>query len=151
MSESENSRIELESGATAWHPIMLGSTDVGRGTNIGSMSHIGNNVKIGKDCRIQGSVYIADGCSIGSNVFIGPGATITNDRYPPSGGQWSPVIVEDDVIIGANATIICGVTIGEYALIGAGAVIVKDVPPFSLVVGNPGRIIGKVDKNGNKE
>ena len=69
MSESENSRIELESGATAWHPIMLGSTDVGRGTNIGSMSHIGNNVKIGKDCRIQGSVYIADGCSIGSNVF----------------------------------------------------------------------------------
>ena len=53
--------------------------------------------------------------------------------------------------IGANATIICGVTIGEYALIGAGAVIVKDVPPFSLVVGNPGRIIGKVDKNGNRE
>ena len=82
---------------------------IGQGTNIGALSHIGSNVTIGRDCRIQGSVYIADGCLIGNEVFIGPNATLTNDRHPPSGGNWAPVIVQDNVVIGANATIVAGV------------------------------------------
>lgn len=97
--------VELPSGATAWLPCIVASQNVGDGTNIGALSHIGRDVTIGEQCRIQGSVYVADKCVIGSNVFIGPNATLTNDRHPPSGGRWKPVIVEDEVVIGANATI----------------------------------------------
>ena len=77
--------------------------------------HIGSNVTIGKDCRIQGSVYIADGCTIGDEVFIGPNATLTNDRYPPSGGKWKPVIVQNKVVIGANSTIVAGAVLMQSA------------------------------------
>ena len=76
---------------------------------------------------------------------------IPRSEFPQRGSEYYlKTIVKKSVSIGANVTIVCGITIGEYALIGAGAVVTKDVPPFSLVVGNPGKIIGKVDKNGNR-
>ena len=103
MSDSKNQKILLQNNATAWEPCLILSDSIGSGTNIGALSHIGSSVIIGKDCKIQGSVYIADGCTIGDEVFIGPNATLTNDRYPPSGGKWKPVIVQNKVVIGASA------------------------------------------------
>ena len=101
------------------------------------------------------SIY--EGVELEDYVFCGPSIVFTNIKIPrsefPQRGSkfYSKTIVKKSASIGANATILCGVTIGEYALIGAGSVVTKDVPPFSLVVGNPGKVIGKVDKNGNKQ
>ena len=100
MNDLNGQKVELKNGATAWQPCMIASDSIGTGTNIGALSHIGRDVEIGNNCRIQGSVYIADGCKVGNEVFIGPSATLTNDRHPPSGGNWSPVVVEDKVVIG---------------------------------------------------
>jgi acetyltransferase-like isoleucine patch superfamily enzyme len=139
MNDLSGHRIELIGGATAWWPCLVGSDSIGNGTNIGALSHIGKDVKVGINCRIQGSVYIADGCSIGNEVFIGPGAVLTNDRHPPSKGIWSPVIVEDKVVIGANATIVAGVKLHTGCVIAAGAVVITDIPPQQVWGGNPAK------------
>tara|TARA_B110001452_G_scaffold252548_1_gene242508 strand:+ start:1563 stop:2030 length:468 start_codon:yes stop_codon:yes gene_type:complete len=139
MNDLSGRKIELASGATAWWPCLLGSDCIGEGTNIGALSHIGKNVTIGINCRIQGSVYIADGCIVGDNVFIGPGAVITNDRHPPSKGVWAPVNVDNDVVIGANATIVAGVNLHTGCVIAAGAVVTTDIPPQQVWGGNPAK------------
>ena len=120
---------------------MIASESIGSGTNIGALSHIGRDVTIGETCKIQGSVYIADGCIIGNEVFIGPNATLTNDRHPPSGGKWSPVVVEDKVVIGANATIVAGVRLCEGCVIGAGSVVTEEVPSEQVWAGNPAKFL----------
>lgn len=139
MSELKGRKIELPSGATAWWPCFVASDDIGKGTNIGALSHIGRDVKIGYSCRIQGSVYVADGCVIGNEVFIGPNATLTNDRYPPSEGKWKPVIVEDNVVIGANSTIVAGVRLETGCVIAAGAVVTSDIPSNQVWGGIPAK------------
>ena len=141
MSDLNGQKVELPSGATAWQPCMIASESIGTGTNIGALSHIGRNVTIGEKCKIQGSVYIADDCTIGNEVFIGPNATITNDRHPPSGGKWSPVVVEDKVVIGANATIVAGVRLYSSCIIAAGSVVTKDVPSEEVWAGNPAKFL----------
>ncbi|MBS83869.1 MAG: hypothetical protein CMA90_01770 [Euryarchaeota archaeon] len=120
---------------------MIASDSIGPGTNIGALSHIGRNVTIGERCKIQGSVYIADECVIGDEVFIGPNATLTNDRYPPSGGNWSPVVVEDKVVIGANTTVVAGVRLNTGCVIAAGSVVTKDVPREEVWAGNPAKFL----------
>ena len=125
MSDLNGQKVGLPNGATAWQPCMIASDSIGSGTNIGALSHIGRNVTIGARCKIQGSVYIADECVIGDEVFIGPNATLTNDRYPPSGGKWSPVVVEDKVVIGANAAIVAGVRLYSGCIIAAGSVVTR--------------------------
>ena len=97
--------------------------------------------------KVQNFVSVYRGVTIEDNAFIGPHATFTNDLYPRSFNKdWEivPTVVKKGASIGANATIVCGVTIGEYAMVGAGAVVTKDVPPFGLVVGNPARLKGFV-------
>ena len=141
MSDSKNRRVTLQNNATAWEPCMISTDSVGSGTNIGALSHIGSDVTIGRDCRIQGSVYIANGCKIGNEVFIGPNATLTNDRYPPSGGKWKPVVVHDKVVIGANATIIAGVVLNAECMVGAGSVVTSDVPTREVWAGNPAKFM----------
>ena len=141
MSDLNNQKVELPNNATAWQPCMVAAESIGQGTNIGALSHIGSKVRIGKDCRIQGSVYIADGCLIGNEVFIGPNATLTNDRHPPSGGNWAPVIVQDKVVIGANATIVAGVILNAGCIIGAGSVVTTDIPQNEVWAGNPARFL----------
>ena len=141
MSELNGRKVDLPNGATAWWPCIVATEQIGKGTNIGALAHIGRDVKIGQLCRIQGSVYVADGCSIGNNVFIGPNATLTNDRHPPSGGKWKPVIVEDDVVIGANSTIVAGVKLQTGCVIAAGAVVTTDIPPHQVWGGIPAKLI----------
>ncbi len=141
MSDLSGRKVELPHGAIAWQPCMIASESIGSGTNIGALSHIGRDVTIGETCKIQGSVYIADGCIIGNEVFIGPNATLTNDRHPPSEGKWSPVVVEDKVVIGANATIVAGVRLCEGCVIGAGSVVTEEVPSEQVWAGNPAKFL----------
>ena len=141
-----------------WHfsHIQSGAV-IGDKCSLGQNVNIGNNVKIGNYVKIQNNVSVYEGVELEDYVFCGPSVVFTNvkiprSEFPQRGSEYySKTIVKKSASIGANATVICGVTIGEYALIGAGAVVTKDIPPFSLVVGNPGKIIGEVDKNGNKK
>ena len=124
---------------TGWHYNNIYETaEIGDGTKIGSYVEVGEKVKIGKNCIISSYVFIPEGVEIGNNVFLGPHCCFANDKKPPSPKDlWSKTIVEDDVSIGMNATILPGITIGQGAIIGAGAVVVKDVEPNTTVVGNP--------------
>ena len=123
-----------------WHFAYVGdNTIIGDNVMIGSLAHIDYAVIIGNNTRIEGSVYIPPLTVIGNNVFIAPGATFTNDPYPMS-PKMIGVTVEDGAIIAARAVIKPGVTIGKNAVVGMGAVVTKDVPPETVVIGNPARI-----------
>ena len=120
---------------------------------------IGDEVEIGDNTNIQEFVFIPNGVTIGDNVFIGPHVCFTNDKYPPSKGKyWAKTLVEDDVVIGANATILPGVILKKGCKVGAGSVVTKDVQEGQVVVGNPARPlmvnmyvqIGLVDIDFNK-
>jgi acetyltransferase-like isoleucine patch superfamily enzyme len=115
--------------------------------------YIDHGVVIGNRCKIQNSVSVYNGVEIGDDVFVGPNVAFTNDRVPRAfNTSWktTPTHVGNGASLGANSTIICGVNVGEYAMIAAGSVVTKDVPPFALVMGNPARVVGIVDKAGNR-
>lgn len=130
-----------------WHPELsnIQSCMIGDYCIIHSHVWIGNGVIIGDHCRVQAFSFIPSGVILGHNVFIGPRVTFTNDKYPPasSSDEWEQTIVHDNVSICAGAVILPGVTIGEGARIGAGAVVTKDVAPNTTVVGNPARLFVK--------
>ncbi len=115
--------------------------------------YIDHAVRIGNRCKVQNSVSVYNGVTIGDDVFVGPNVSFTNDKVPRAfNAEWkiTPTFVETGASIGANSTIVCGVTIGEYAMVAAGSVVTKDVTPFTLVMGNPARPVAKIDKAGNK-
>lgn len=126
-----------------WHPANVYKTaKLGDGVSVGMFSEIGNNVEIGEDTRIGAHVFIPEMVSIGKRCFIAPHVCFTNDKYPPSYGKhWARTIVEDNVVIGANSTILPGVKIGEGAMVGAGSVVTSDVPSGMLVAGVPARVM----------
>jgi UDP-2-acetamido-3-amino-2,3-dideoxy-glucuronate N-acetyltransferase len=145
---------EIGKGTKIWHfcHIMSGAKigekcSIGQNVNIGSRAIIGNNVKI------QNNVSVYDDVIIEDDVFCGPSCVFTNVINPRAfierKDEYRKTIVKKGATIGANATIVCGVTIGEYALIGAGCVVTKDVPAYALVYGCPARIRGNVDQAGN--
>ena len=149
--------VEVGKDSKIWHFSHIQSgAKIGKKCSIGQNVNIGNNVKIGNFVKIQNNVSVYEGVEIEDYVFCGPSMVFTNIKLPRSefpqndSGLFLKTIVKKSASIGANATIVCGVTIGEYALIGSGAVVTKDVPPYSLVVGNPGRVICKVDKYGKR-
>jgi len=114
---------------------------------------IGKGTKIGSRVKLQNNVNVYHGVEIEDDVFVGPSATFTNDMYPRSFNSDFKVyktLVKKGASIGANATIVCGITIGEYDMIGAGSVVTKDVKSYSLVVGNPGKVIGFVCQCGHR-
>jgi len=149
--------VEIGKGTKIWHfsHIMKGAI-IGDKCSIGQNVNIGNNVKIGNSVKIQNNVSVYEGVELEDFVFCGPSMVFTNikiprSEFPQKGSEfYSKTIVRKSASIGANATIICGVIIGEYSMIGSGTVVTKDIPPYSLVVGNPGKIIGEVDKKGNR-
>ncbi len=140
--------VIIGAGTRIWHFVHIRrGARIGRNCNIGKDVYIDVGVSIGNNVKIQNFVSIYRGVTIEDDVFIGPHATFTNDLYPRAFNEsWEliPTKVKKGASIGANATIVCGVTIGEYSMVGAGAVVTKDVPPHALVVGNPARIVGFV-------
>ena len=149
--------VVIGSKTKIWHFSHIQSgARVGENCSIGQNVNISNNVKIGNYVKIQNNVSVYEGVEIEDYVFCGPSMVFTNikiprSEFPQRGSEnYQKTIVKKSASIGANATIVCGITIGEYALIGSGTVVTKNVPPFSLVVGNPGRIIGKVDEQGKR-
>jgi len=135
--------------------VNLYGCEIGAETKIGAFVEIRKTVTIGERCKIQAFAFIPEGVSVGDGVFIGPHVCFTNDLFPrainldgtlQSTDDWTtvPTIVGKGAAIGANATILCGIKIGEFALIGAGSVVVNDVPAYSVVAGNPARVLGDV-------
>ena len=149
--------VQIGKGSKIWHfsHLQPGSR-IGKGCILGQNVNVGSNVVIGNYCKIQNNVSIYEGVELQNYVFCGPSMVFTNIRLPrsefPQKGRiyYEKTLVKKSASIGANATIICGVTIGEYALIGSGTVVTKDVPDYALVIGNPGVLVGWVNRYGDK-
>ena len=143
---------QIGEGTTVWQfAIILPKAIVGKNCNINCHTFIENDVVIGDRVTIKSGVYIWDGLRIEDDVFIGPNATFVNDKYPRSkkyADKFQETTIGKSASIGANATILGGISIGEFAMVGAGSVVTKNIEPYTLVYGNPARIIGKVDANG---
>jgi len=116
---------------------------IGKGCKIAAYVEIQRDVTVGDRCKVEAFAFIPTGVTIEDEVFIGPHVCFTNDREPRAVGEWQvvPTLVRKGASIGANSTIICGVTIGENALVGAGSVVTKDVPSGAVVAGSPARIM----------
>ena len=133
-------KAKLGKNVRIWHFAYVGdNTEIGDNVKIGSLTHVDYNVKIGDNTMIERMVYIPPLSRIGKNVFIGPAASLTNDPYPAS-KKMIAVIIEDGAIIGARAVIKAGVKIGKNSVVAMGAVVTKDVPPNSVVIGIPAKI-----------
>ncbi len=146
---------DIGAGTQIWHfSHILKGSKIGKNCKIGQNVVIGPNVTIGNGCKIQNNISIYEGVTLEDEVFCGPSMVFTNVFNPrsaiPRKSELRPILVKKGATIGANATIICGNTIGKYAFIGAGAVITKDVPDYALIIGNPGRIEGWMCKCGVK-
>ncbi|MCD6357355.1 MAG: N-acetyltransferase [Thermoproteales archaeon] len=135
-------------GTKVWHFVHIRrGARVGQGCNLGKGVYVDSGAVVGDGVKVQNFVSVYRGVRVESRAFLGPSATLTNDRYPRSfSEEWElvPTIIEEGASIGANATIVCGVRIGKYAMVGAGAVVTRDVPPHGLVYGNPARLRGFV-------
>lgn len=142
-------------GTHIWHfSHIMPECTIGRNCNIGQNVVISPLVVLGNNVKVQNNVSVYTGVTCGDDVFLGPSCVFTNVVNPRSAvsrkDQYLKTHVGKGASIGANATIVCGHTIGEYAMIGAGAVVTKDIPPYALVVGNPSRQIGWVSEYGHR-
>jgi UDP-2-acetamido-3-amino-2,3-dideoxy-glucuronate N-acetyltransferase len=147
--------VEIGTGTKVWHfSHILAGTEIGANCNIGQNVVIGPRGKVGKDCKIQNNISLYEGVILEDYVFCGPSMVFTNVFNPRAEfrkmDQLRPTLVKQGATLGANCTIVCGVTIGEYAFIGAGAVISRDVPAHALMVGNPARQIGWMSRYGER-
>lgn len=144
---------QVGDGTTVWHFCHLVSgCRVGRGCSLGQNVVVMPTAVVGDGCRIQNNVSVYDGVTLEADVFVGPSAVFTNVARPRAfvsrKAEYRPTRVRRGATIGANATIVCGVSIGRYAMVGAGSVVTRDVADFELVVGNPARHAGWVSRRG---
>ena len=145
---------EIGEGTKIWHfcHVMSGAK-IGKNCSLGQNVNVGGKAIIGDGVKIQNNVSVYDNVVIEDDVFCGPSCVFTNVINPRAfverKHEYKQTVIKKGASIGANATIVCGVTVGEYALIGAGSVVTKDVPAYALVYGSPARVRGKVDKEGN--
>ena len=133
---------QIGEGSRIWHFVhVCGGARIGKGVSLGQNVFVGNQVVIGDNCKIQNNVSVYDGVTLEEGVFCGPSMVFTNVYNPRSlierKSEYRPTLVRRGATLGANCTIVCGVTVGEFAFIGAGAVVNKDVPAYALMVGGP--------------
>lgn len=147
--------VKIGIGTKIWHfsHIMAGC-EIGEDCNIGQNVVVSPNVKLGKNVKVQNNVSIYTGVICEDDVFLGPSMVFTNVINPRSAvnrkSEYKTTLVKKSATIGANATIVCGITLGEFCFIGAGAVVTKDVLPYALIVGNPGRQVGWMSEYGHR-
>ena len=147
--------VEIGEGTRIWHFCHIQSgARIGKHCSLGQNVNVAGNVVIGNEVKIQNNVSIYEGVELEDGVFCGPSCVFTNDltpraRYPKGRENYKKTIVREGASIGANATIVCGHTVGKFAMVAAGAVVTKDVPDYTLVAGVPAKVIGKVDEKGS--
>ena len=138
---------QIGAGTRIWHWVHIcGGASVGVGCSLGQGVYVGNDVVIGDNCKVQNNVSVYDTVTLEDEVFCGPSMVFTNVHNPRAAvvrkHEYQRTLVKRGATIGANATIVCGVTLGEHCFIAAGAVVTRDVPPFALMAGVPARRIG---------
>jgi len=146
---------EIGEGTRVWHWVHVCSgARIGKGCSLGQNVFIGNDVVIGNNVKIQNNVSVYDAVTLEDDVFCGPSMVFTNVYNPRSAvmrkNEYRRTLVQKGATLGANCTIVCGTTIGEYAFVGAGAVINRDVPAFALMVGVPARQVGWMSRFGER-
>ena len=146
---------QIGKGSRVWHFVHICSgARIGEGCSFGQNVFVGNDVTIGNNCKIQNNVSVYDAVALEDDVFCGPSMVFTNVYNPRSAvtrkDEYRKTLVKQGATLGANSTIVCGVSIGRYAFVGAGAVINRDVPDFALMVGVPGRQIGWMSRFGEQ-
>lgn len=147
---------EIGDGTRIWHwTHVCGGAKIGNNCSLGQNVFVANKVVIGNGVKIQNNVSVYDNVTLEDDVFCGPSMVFTNVYNPRSAvnrkNEYRDTIVKKGATLGANCTIVCGVTIGKYAFVGAGAVVNKDVPDYALVVGVPAKQIGWMDEEGNRK
>lgn len=147
-------KASLGENAKIWNLVQIReNASIGDNTIISKNVYIDFDVKIGRNVKIQNNVSVYHGVTIEDDVFVGPSAIFTNDLRPRAVNiDWkvTPTLIEKGASIGAGATLICGIRVGQYAMIGSGSVVNKDVPAHALIVGNPAKTVGFVYKNGER-
>ncbi|MDZ7295111.1 MAG: N-acetyltransferase [candidate division KSB1 bacterium] len=149
--------VKLGKDVKIYDFVNLYGCEIGDGTKIGTFVEIQKGAKVGRNCKISSHTFICEGVTIEDNCFIGHGVVFINDRYPrattPEGALQSeqdwvvvPTVVKRGASIGSNATILCGVTIGENAIVGAGSVVTRNVPPNTIVAGHPARVLRRINQ-----
>ena len=146
---------QIGEGSRVWHFVhVCGGAKIGKGVSLGQNVFVGNKVTIGDKCKIQNNVSVYDNVTIEEGVFCGPSMVFTNVYNPRSlierKNEYRDTLIKKGATLGANCTIVCGSTVGEYAFVGAGAVINKDVKPYALMVGVPARQIGWMSEYGEQ-
>jgi UDP-2-acetamido-3-amino-2,3-dideoxy-glucuronate N-acetyltransferase len=146
---------QIGEGSRVWHFVhVCGGARIGKGVSLGQNVFVGNKVVIGDHCKIQNNVSVYDNVTLEEGVFCGPSMVFTNVYNPRSlierKSEYRNTLVKKGATLGANCTIVCGTTIGEYAFVGAGAVVNKDVKPYALMVGVPARQVGWMSQYGEQ-
>ncbi len=147
--------VTIDSGTKIWHfSHILSNSTIGKNCNIGQNVVIGPDVTIGNQCKIQNNVSVFKGVTLEDGVFCGPSMVFTNIYNPRAEivkmDQVRPTLIRHGTTLGANCTIVCGVTLGKYSFIGAGSVVTKDVDDYTLVIGNPARQVGYMCECGER-
>jgi acetyltransferase-like isoleucine patch superfamily enzyme len=151
--------VKLGKDVKIYDFVNLYGCEIGDNTKIGAFVEIQKGAKVGANCKISSHTFICEGVTVEDNVFVGHNVTFINDLYPRSTttdgkmqteADWVcvPTLVKTGASIGSSATILCGVTIGEGAIVGAGSVVTKDVEPYTVVAGNPARLLRRIEKSG---
>ena len=149
--------VKLGKNVKTYGFVNLYGCEIGDNTRIGNFVEIQKGAKIGRNCKISSHTFICEGVTIEDEVLVGHNVTFINDMYPRATSQdgslqtnedWSciPTLVEKGASIGSSATLLCGITVGQESIVGAGSVVTKDVPPHTIVAGNPARILRKIEE-----